>query len=371
MVLRAFTGIALIAVISLGCEKEEDRACTPGQSVACVGVGGCSGAQVCNAEGSGFGTCECGSTGGGNDAGVDAGHDAGSDVDGGTDGGTGPCDLFTQTGCPAQQRCAFVRTSAGVGSPACVTQGTVADGAVCTLPTTGADDCIGSAHCTGSICEAICDPAGDGCGANSACMALGGFQSPEGTTLVGICSSKCDPVTQVRLEDGAAACGSPDPANPTQGCYGVPGEDFFCAPSVSARTHGEVVPPPVYLNSCAPGYAPLLNQSTGSTDAICVAFCAPGETHKDATANADGVSPHTCASRGASGAECRYFHLIETPFTANTNTVGICFDYGNFTYDHDMNNGTPDVPTPSCTTVDAGTGPGEHLSWGCGPLPVP
>jgi hypothetical protein len=33
--------------------------CVPGQSVACVGSGGCSSNQVCNATGSGFGPCDC------------------------------------------------------------------------------------------------------------------------------------------------------------------------------------------------------------------------------------------------------------------------------------------------------------------------
>jgi hypothetical protein len=34
--------------------------CTPGASVACVGVGGCKGGQVCAPDGSKFGPCECG-----------------------------------------------------------------------------------------------------------------------------------------------------------------------------------------------------------------------------------------------------------------------------------------------------------------------
>ena len=34
--------------------------CLPGQSVACVGVAGCSGGQICNADGMSFGACDCG-----------------------------------------------------------------------------------------------------------------------------------------------------------------------------------------------------------------------------------------------------------------------------------------------------------------------
>lgn len=34
--------------------------CTPGQSIACVGPGGCKGGQVCNPDGHSFGACDCG-----------------------------------------------------------------------------------------------------------------------------------------------------------------------------------------------------------------------------------------------------------------------------------------------------------------------
>lgn len=37
-------------------------ACIPGQSVACVGPGGCSSNQVCNGVGSGYGPCDCAQT---------------------------------------------------------------------------------------------------------------------------------------------------------------------------------------------------------------------------------------------------------------------------------------------------------------------
>ena len=36
-----------------------ENACIPGQSIACAGAGGCSGSQICNGEGSGYGTCDC------------------------------------------------------------------------------------------------------------------------------------------------------------------------------------------------------------------------------------------------------------------------------------------------------------------------
>jgi hypothetical protein len=52
--------------------------CAPGQSIACVGVGGCSGGQACAADGRSYDACECVASG---DAGMpaDASGDAGAD----------------------------------------------------------------------------------------------------------------------------------------------------------------------------------------------------------------------------------------------------------------------------------------------------
>ncbi|MEZ4338521.1 MAG: hypothetical protein R3B82_18020 [Sandaracinaceae bacterium] len=64
--------------VSLGCDGS--TACVPGESVACTGPGGCAGFQICNAEGTGFGACQCGSPDAGLDASTppDAGPDASS-----------------------------------------------------------------------------------------------------------------------------------------------------------------------------------------------------------------------------------------------------------------------------------------------------
>jgi hypothetical protein len=53
--------------------------CTPGQSIACVGPGGCSGGQICNASGSGYLSCDCATSA---DSGAESGHkDAEATVD--------------------------------------------------------------------------------------------------------------------------------------------------------------------------------------------------------------------------------------------------------------------------------------------------
>ena len=54
----------LLAALALGCGGTSASPtfidpCAPGQSIACGGVGGCSGAQVCSPGGTGYGPCEC------------------------------------------------------------------------------------------------------------------------------------------------------------------------------------------------------------------------------------------------------------------------------------------------------------------------
>jgi hypothetical protein len=41
-------------------EPAAPRVCTPGATQKCVGPGACDGGQVCAADGSGFGSCDCG-----------------------------------------------------------------------------------------------------------------------------------------------------------------------------------------------------------------------------------------------------------------------------------------------------------------------
>src|SRR5579863_147323 len=53
--------------------------CTPGQSVPCVGPGGCQSQQVCSPDGGSFGPCQC--------SGGTSGGSGGTPLDGGWDGG--------------------------------------------------------------------------------------------------------------------------------------------------------------------------------------------------------------------------------------------------------------------------------------------
>jgi hypothetical protein len=236
-----------------------------------------------------------------------------------------------------------------------------------TVTDAGAPDGGGSGGCT---------PTPDSCGAGSVCQQFDDGTGTGGT--VGMCVPTCDPVTQQR-SDGAPACGSADPASPNLGCYGRDGV-YSCAPvpsQAAGLTHGMPAfgpgPGSAYLNGCAPGYQARFVAGTGMTTVVCNAYCSPGTTFQGNGSTGVGVAPHTCPARGATTAECRFVSWIDSGPTSVNNAIGVCFDYQNFNYDHDMSGGTPNVPFPSCTTVsnmdlDADGTP-DLLEWGCGPQP--
>lgn len=306
---------------------------------------------------------------------------------GGGSGGTNPpeptvfitaCDPIAQTGCSAGKKCAWVRLTSVVGALGCVPDGTVALDGACRYADggvasgTGYDDCRKGLACrvgtdAGAVgaCAALCSPytAGSCTPADQyACTTYSGlFQTGSEPSVAGLCDPQCDPITQARLSDGAAACGSPDPASPTRGCYGTFGQgepsQFTCSGAGPAdMTDREPIPPPAYLNSCAPGYAPLLTAATGNDTAVCIAYCQPADTTLEAHATPGGVAPHDCQSAGGGAtAECRYWWWMEgetTPATRWSNGVGFCFDYTYYRYDTNRD-GVPDTQMPSCTTLSA------------------
>jgi hypothetical protein len=118
--------LAACAALSLACGSSSggsgtSTSCTPGASVACVGAGGCQGGQACNADGTGYGDCVCGSgdDGGATDAAsgdssttdsslADSATETGSTDSGipgetGVDGGGG-CSTFTSSSIAAMRQ---------------------------------------------------------------------------------------------------------------------------------------------------------------------------------------------------------------------------------------------------------------------------
>lgn len=357
------------------------------------GAGG-SGTGGSGTGGSATGGAKTGSGGAGaTDSGtIDGNHDGGDGVlaDGGkgADGATATCSAIAQTGCAAGQKCTWVQdqdTPTVTGEVRCVPNGTVDLAGSCTYgpsgPTTGYDMCKKGLVCVGGTCRTICDSSAlfgtaGACDALRACDSYSGLFANDNTPpAAGVCDPTCDPLTQRRLTDNAANCGgtidnAQSPPQPSKGCYGTPSTSseptkFLCAqagkasrtsdfPCTSSSGCASTNSP--YLNGCAPGFLPLLHESTGSPTVICVALCEPGNTSSAAIDNATGKvgSSHTCPLQGAGGShECRFWWSQEgakAPISSSSNGLGICYDYTKYMYD---SNGdlTPDTPEPSCTTL--------------------
>lgn len=93
----------LLTVLVIGCGggNSVDGECTPGESIACIGAGGCEGGQVCLDDGTGFGVCDCGG-----DGDADGDSDADGDTDGDVDGDVdGDADADCPDGCYDGDNC--------------------------------------------------------------------------------------------------------------------------------------------------------------------------------------------------------------------------------------------------------------------------
>ena len=362
------------AAITVGMVASLFGACTPDLTeghFACED-GRCPSGWFCRADNRCYSTPVGGADAGGGDAGpfdgggIDSGaHDGGTtDAGGPGDSGPpvdgGPCDPVMQTGCDEGDRCTLVSEGTTL-VPTCAGAGTIPLLEPCTAPPESTpDDCVEGLLCVSGTCRPLCNPmSSSSCATGFVCGLYSGF--PED---VGLCDATCDPVRQTRDHDGAAACGS-DPVSPSVGCYGAPEGPFFCATVPAAaetRMHRDSAGDPVFLNSCAPGFMPLLPPSPGEVSRVCVALCDPEPTYSGNTADRQGVSPYACPDRGATATseECRFMDSFAGMSLAGPE-VGFCYDYVIY-------------ETPSCASFtmsadsDADTIP-DYVEEGCGPLP--
>lgn len=337
------------------------------------------------------------------------------------------CDPLVQATCPAGEKCAWVQdlaptaTTLGVGHAACVPDGDRAEGEACAYANpdgTGSSSCVRGTECVAGTCRTICDPraTAEPCDDDHACAAYAGLFENAAGIAAGVCDVRCDPLTQ-RANVGAAreACGSPDPARPTAGCYRS-GLDFTCAPHAlpgrcSLTTSQRCVvgiagrcPPgetceldpaglrtdrvpalapgaaSAYTNGCAPGYVPFFIERTGSTTIICAGLCAPRKTDATLAANVIGdpgvpaklpleaapAAGNAVCAAGKKGSvplapaaeqqNCLYlwpFNFASHGLVANpfNDTLGVCFDFRQYQYDDDGDSTTPRVPVPSCAAL--------------------
>ena len=156
---RVLTAVVVTAAFSFGgCGSDEGKSdstgsgtptCVPNESKACAGPEGCSGFQVCAADGASFSDCDCGGGGsGGSSAGAGgAGGGAGSPGTGGSSAGTG-AQGGTSAGTGAQGG-----TSAGTGAQGGSSAGVGAQGGSAGVAGTGGGPAGSSVDCNGTPCD--------------------------------------------------------------------------------------------------------------------------------------------------------------------------------------------------------------------------
>lgn len=129
--MRILLSAAAVGVVLASCSPAPVPApvCNTGDTRTCVGPGGCMGGQACLADGTGFGACDCGSTGGGGGTTTGGGSGGGGAVGGGSGGGGGSTtdagdDAGTDAGIDAGMDDAGIDAGTDAGIDAGVDAGT-------------------------------------------------------------------------------------------------------------------------------------------------------------------------------------------------------------------------------------------------------
>jgi hypothetical protein len=319
-------------------------------------------------------------------------------VDGSTDG-TDVCNVLTQTGCMAGEKCTwFVDATMPqpLGHIGCAPDnGTVATAGACMYGAPGAsgfDNCVKGDVCSGGKCKVVCDQnlGTPMCAAGYACATYEGLFGPVGMAVAaGVCDKTCDPLADndfdgsgTGVTKAGSACDSG--ASSTIGCYGFPDSTnpthWSCTREVNTTVVHRMACTTAngcansggnpYLNGCAQGYLPLLYDMTGSTTVDCIAMCKPGSCYMGncgaSNINAKGLSPHTCTltdARGTfnamsstnNGDHCAYswyFEIGTTTLTrsATSDTVGFCMDHQKYKYDP-TGGSNYTAPWPRCDSL--------------------
>lgn len=159
MVLSLFA-LAGCASKSGGGSGEED-ACVPNETASCVGPSGCSGVQVCKADGTAFSNCACIGSGDlpGSGGSPGGGGSPGSGASSGSGGSGGNVCTETSSECTTNGECCNYQAGHGF----CVSYAT---STVC------ADSCVQDSDCKSGCCAEL-DNGKKACGPASACTTAG------------------------------------------------------------------------------------------------------------------------------------------------------------------------------------------------------
>ncbi len=259
-------------------------------------------------------------------------------VDAVNDAASAACNPIEQSGCNPDQKCTWLidQLSPFIGHIGCAPLGgdEAAVGMPCLTASdvggppagpNGFDNCEAGAVCVARVCKKICDHqmagVASGCDANNTCGVYSNLLEQSDVTVAGACDAHCNVLDQTRF-DGAEACGSGDPAAPTQGCYHNPffkaaadGTTGTCAPvrpddrpimdpldqqnldSIKHADRTDRVKPlfntrtgNLFKNSCAPGFVPLYFESDTSNAQFCTGICSPDPVGINATTFAQKAS---------------------------------------------------------------------------------
>jgi hypothetical protein len=334
--------------------------------------------------------------------------DAGGSGSGSADADVLACNVLTQTGCAAGQKCTWIHDATmptPLGHVGCAANGAGAVGATCTYGADGPagfDTCMGGLVCLGGKCRTICDNAGGApmCPANFACSNYEGLFANAGQmSVAGVCDPSCDPLADNDFDGSGTATktGSACPAA-NVGCYGYPSSTKPTKWSCTGEFNTTLVHRSLcttaagcanssgnpYLNGCAQGYLPLMRDMTGGTGIVCEAICKPVNTYLGSAASPAGAAPHRCNNTDArgmfntatatnNGDHCMFSWLFEIDAmgtfvrSPTSDTVGFCVDHSKYRYDSNGDgvlNGS-DAFWPLCSSLPDGGGSGSAGDFGC------
>ncbi|MFP6684406.1 MAG: hypothetical protein VB934_06825, partial [Polyangiaceae bacterium] len=164
--LAGVVGMLSVAACGTSVNNAEFGGCVPGESRACAGPAGCSGFQVCAADGKTLGDCECGDSSGQGGSGATTGQ-GGSGASNPTSGAGGGMPAACPMDKPARdEMCAEPNLACNYGDETCLCENPPGPGGnqwtcfTCPMP----------APTEGDSCEdtsLTCDYAGETCDCNN------------------------------------------------------------------------------------------------------------------------------------------------------------------------------------------------------------